>query len=63
MALRLPPKRVCAALRAPRINCVSTRFASAAAAALKGSNLPQHIKDSIEVRTATRLSMDYLANV
>jgi acetylornithine aminotransferase len=47
MAFRIVSKRVCASLRAPRVNCVSTRFASSAAAAVQGSSLPQELKDSI----------------
>jgi acetylornithine aminotransferase len=49
MALRILSKRASFALRAPRVNCVSPRFASAASAALKGSSLPQDVKDSIAV--------------
>jgi acetylornithine aminotransferase len=49
MAFRIVSKRVCASLRAPRVNCVSTRFASSAAAAVQGSSLPQELKDSIAV--------------
>ncbi len=49
MALRLSPQRICASFRTPRVNGVSIRFASAAAAALKGSSLPQDVKDSIAV--------------
>lgn len=61
MALRISSKRVCVALRAPRINCVSARFASAAAAAVKGSSLPQDVKDSIAV-SAPRSVQWCLAN-
>ncbi|KAF2708238.1 acetylornithine aminotransferase mitochondrial precursor [Pleomassaria siparia CBS 279.74] len=46
MALRLSSKRISTALRVPRFHCPSVRRASAAAA-LKDSSLPQHVKDSI----------------
>lgn len=49
MALRFSSKRAYAALRAPRINGLSIRNASAASAALKGSSLPQDVLDSIAV--------------
>lgn len=51
MALRMSSSRVSLALRAPRAQYLSTRFASAAAAAVKGSSLPQDLKNSIVVST------------
>jgi len=48
MALRVSSKRVCAMLRASRVNSVSVRHASAAAA-LKGSSLPRSFIDSTAV--------------
>ncbi|KAF2116910.1 acetylornithine aminotransferase mitochondrial precursor [Lophiotrema nucula] len=46
MALRLSSRRLASALRAPRANGY-VRFASSVSAALKESNLPQDVKDSI----------------
>lgn len=50
MASRIASKRVCPALRAPRVNYTSARLASAASA-VKGSSLPQEMLDSIAVST------------
>ncbi|PVI07256.1 acetylornithine aminotransferase mitochondrial precursor [Periconia macrospinosa] len=46
MSLRLCARQMTRALHAPRVNCSVTRYASTAAA-LKGSSLPQDVKDSI----------------
>jgi len=51
MAARIASKRVCLALRAPRVKYISARFASAASA-VKGSSLPQDMLDSIAVTTS-----------
>jgi acetylornithine aminotransferase len=50
MASRMASKRVCAALRTSRVNYTSARFASAASA-VRGSSLPQDVKDAIAVST------------
>ena len=50
MASRMASQRVCATLRASRINYVPARFASAASA-VRGSSLPQDVKDAIAVST------------
>ncbi|CAI9632063.1 acetylornithine mitochondrial precursor [Alternaria burnsii] len=46
MASRMASKRICAALRTSRANYTSARFASAASA-VRGSSLPQDVKDAI----------------
>jgi acetylornithine aminotransferase len=63
MALRIMSKRACAVvLRTPRANYVPARFASAASAALKGSSLPQDVKDSIAVGASLSPFAYFLAN-
>ncbi|KAF2190722.1 acetylornithine aminotransferas-like protein [Zopfia rhizophila CBS 207.26] len=47
MALRLSSRRLSTALRAPRVNCHSTRYASSVSAPLKDSTLPQDVQNSI----------------
>ncbi|KAF2464945.1 acetylornithine aminotransferase mitochondrial precursor [Lindgomyces ingoldianus] len=48
MALRLPSRRLVAAVRIPRVNWTSSRYASSAtSASLKDSGLLQDVKDSI----------------